>query len=196
MDSTQIKPYVKEGYILLRSGKYLNLLDPDPDLITIEDISEALSKLCRFTGHTHGFYSVGEHSLWVARFLPDHLKLEGLLHDASEAYLGDVSSPLKDLIPGYRNLEAQMDYVIRSKFKLPLTCSPEVKRMDRILLGLERQKLLPETDEVWGILDGVEDDVRKLLPRFFPITYQIETVFEFMKFFRVLWTKRKEGTEE
>ena len=187
MEEKQIKPFVKEGCILLRSGRYLDLTDPDPYLINIYDIAHALSYLCRYTGHSERFYSVAEHSLRVCHILPDHLKLEGLLHDASEAYLGDLSSPLKNLVPQYKNLEDRMNYTIRNTFNLPFSASPEVSEADLIMLGLERRKFLPSTEEQWGVLCGLESQIDRLEHAFNPQFISPEdTELEFLReFFRI-----------
>ena len=74
----------------LFSGIVIDPFDPCPGLIRIADIAHALSMLCRFNGHCRHFYSVAEHSVRVAARCPKGLRLEGLLHDAVEAYLGDV----------------------------------------------------------------------------------------------------------
>lgn len=99
------------------TGQSINLLDPDPDTIIIEDIAWSLSHLCRFTGHTSVPFSVAEHSINVSNNFSD-LALEGLLHDAQEAYIGDVSSPLKSLLPEYKKIEKKFESVIRKKFGL------------------------------------------------------------------------------
>lgn len=93
------------------SGKFLNVLDPDPNMIDVNDISWAISRISRFAGHTITTipYTVGQHSVFVAELisrhnepLPDNVKLSeciliGLLHDAAEAYIGDIPSPVKHL---------------------------------------------------------------------------------------------------
>lgn len=141
--------------ILTHSGISFNLLNPDPDLIEIEDIAHALSHLCRFTGHTNRFYSVAEHSFRASLHVAPEFALEALLHDATEAYLGDVSSPLKALLREYRLIELQLDLVIRERFGLPLKQSPQVKQADLAMLATERTHLMPVTNEHWPLLDGI-----------------------------------------
>ena len=77
------------------SGARIDLLKPDPSQIHLRDIALSLSRQCRFAGHSLGFYSVAEHSILVAEHLPQELKLHGLLHDAAEAFTGDLISPVK-----------------------------------------------------------------------------------------------------
>ena len=76
------------------TGKKFFPFDPRPEQICIEDIAHGLSMLCRFSGQCPYFYSVAEHSIYVVHCLPDNLQLEGLLHDASEAYLADLPRPV------------------------------------------------------------------------------------------------------
>lgn len=90
----------EQGKIRTWAGMYIDPFDPDPDVIRIDDIAHALSLICRYNGHVDRHYSVAQHSLEVVRYLEDHLcptpvLLHGLLHDAAEAYMGDLPSPLK-----------------------------------------------------------------------------------------------------
>lgn len=119
-----------ERTIKTYSGHYIDVFNPDPDTIDVRDIAHALSLTARWGGHTRSFYSVGSHSIWVATNLPDEFKLEGLLHDATEAYIGDMPKPIKRHLPDFNKLENNLDRAIRSKFGLPLEMSPEVKKVD------------------------------------------------------------------
>jgi|CXWL01.1.fsa_nt_gi hypothetical protein len=119
-------------------------LDADPGAVDILDIARALSMLCRYVGHVDRFYSVAEHCVRVSWKLEDRgFGLEtqrwGLLHDASEAYLGDVSRPVKHQaqLGGYRDAEARLQTVIAVAFDLRPTEPPEVTAMDSEILGTE-----------------------------------------------------------
>ena len=151
--------------ILTQSGRSINLLQPDPALICIEDIAHGLSHLCRFTGHTRSFYSVAQHSLHVSYAVPAKYAFEALLHDATEAYLGDVSSPLKALLPEYRLLEHSMDRAIRKRFGLPAMQSLHVKHADLRMLATERRDLMPHHADAWPILAGIEAQPLSLVPK-------------------------------
>jgi uncharacterized protein len=84
-------------WISTQSGRFYPL-NPRPDDVNIEDIATALSNVCRFAGHVVDFYSVAQHSVVVSSLLASRgprFQLFGLLHDAAEAYLGDMASPVK-----------------------------------------------------------------------------------------------------
>lgn len=112
-----------DGTVGLINGDRLNLLDPDPDKIHITHIAAALSKLCRFGGQCFNFYSVGEHSYHVSSIYYNdiELALAGLLHDSSEAYMQDIVTPLKSLLPKYNQLEKRLQKVIFKKYNIDLT---------------------------------------------------------------------------
>jgi len=129
--------------ILTASGRYFDFIDPSVRDIHITDIARALSRICRFTGHTAQFYSVAQHSVLVSHVVPKRFALEGLLHDASEAYLGDVSSPLKQLLPDYRDIERRVEDAIRLKFRLSSSAADSVKDADLRLLVTEKRDIMP-----------------------------------------------------
>lgn len=91
------------------SSKRFNVYAPRPKDFQLSDAFHALAMICRFGGHVKRFYSVAQHSLWVARFVPRHLALHGLLHDVSEAYIGDLVSGVKLGLRDYRNLEVELN---------------------------------------------------------------------------------------
>lgn len=144
---------VKGPTIRLRSGAYFDFEDPSAGDWGIGDVAHALSQLCRFTGHTVRFYSVAEHSWWCSRLVPREDALAALLHDAPEAFLGDVSRPLKSMLPDYRAIEARVEVAVLGAFGLPPRLPPSVKLADVMMLAAEqRQAMLCEDD--WGL--GVE----------------------------------------
>lgn len=128
--------------ILLRGGGRFDFLNPDPSMIRIEDIAHALSHLCRFTGHTEVHYSVAQHSVLVMSLVPDEHKLSALLHDAAEAYLGDVAAPLKRLLPDYQAIERRVESVIRERFGLPAELPACVIEADRTMLATEMRDVM------------------------------------------------------
>jgi hypothetical protein len=115
------------GEIMTCTFKMFDPLHPDVDLIDIADIAHALSMLCRANGHFLNFYSVGQHSINCAREAEARgysrkVQLACLLHDASEAYLADVTRPVKAELPRYKEIEAPLQDLIWSKWlSSPLT---------------------------------------------------------------------------
>lgn len=140
--------------IRTRSGRFVDLCDPTPSSICILDVAHALSNICRFTGHTSQFYSVAEHAYHASYLVPREHAFEALMHDATEAYLGDVSSPLKALLPEYRLLEDRMQVAVSERFKLPDVMSPAVKVADREMLLVE-QRWAMGSHETWAQLKDV-----------------------------------------
>ena len=124
-------------YFQTRSGLYIDFDDPDPDTILLEDIAHALSLMNRYAGHTPFPYSVAQHCVLASRMAPPGLELEALMHDAQEAYVVDLPSPLKRLLPGYREVEQRIEAVIRKKFGLPVAFDPRVKEIDTRMLVTE-----------------------------------------------------------
>jgi 5'-deoxynucleotidase YfbR-like HD superfamily hydrolase len=118
----------------------VDLLNPRPESITLQDIAYHLSKIERYNGACKFSVTVGLHSLMVAEVLPVELKPYGLLHDASEAYLGDVVGPLKDLLPGYQEVEGNLMKVILEKYGLRFPVPPEVKEADKAVLAAEMRQ--------------------------------------------------------
>lgn len=139
--------------ILTRRGHYFDFENPEGSTIDIEDIAHALSQICRFTGHTARFYSVAEHSVHCASLVPREHRLAALLHDAAEAYLGDVSRPLKSILPQYKALEARVEAAVLGRFGLALPLDPCVKEADRTMLRVEQQQAMLNED-VWPGMEG------------------------------------------
>ena len=108
-------------FIRTYTGIRINPLEPDNNRIDIKDIAHALSLLCRANGHFKTFYSVGQHSINCmmeakARGYSKKVQFACLLHDASEAYLSDVTRPVKAEMPQYRAIEKPLQDIIWSKY--------------------------------------------------------------------------------
>lgn len=126
-------------WIMTRSGRHFDLLNPRSTEIKIDDIATGLSNICRFTGQLPCFYSVAQHCVMSSHIVHERFALEALLHDAQEAYVGDMSTPLKSMLPGYKEIEDKIESVIRSMLRLPSKQSPEVKQADLKMLATERR---------------------------------------------------------
>lgn len=133
------------------SGRFFDILKPEEYDFDIDEIATSLANLCRYTGHVNRFYSVAEHSVCVSRLVPDSHALCGLLHDASEAYLGDVSSPLKKLLPEYKAIEERVEAAIARHFAIPFPYPEEVHKADKRMYWNERKSVADNgiKDELW-----------------------------------------------
>ncbi|MBV8973179.1 MAG: hypothetical protein JO290_12910 [Sphingomonadaceae bacterium] len=146
--------------ILLRSGSYFDYADPAGSDFTIEDIAVGLSRCARFAGQTATFYSVAEHSVWVSRLVPPRLALAGLMHDASEAFTGDMPSPLKRLCPEFKLIEHRVMMAVADRFGFGWPEDPEVKAADLVMLSTEHRALRsPEIAATW-LADRPVADIR------------------------------------
>ena len=139
------------------SGKKLFVLDPKPEDICIEDIAGALSNLCRFNGHCDVFYSVAQHCIEVSYQVPKEWSLGGLLHDAAEAYLGDMIRPIKQVLPEFKELEKRWEKAIETAFDLQLTdeARAAIKEADSRMLLTERRDV---AHRAWGFRTWKEDE--------------------------------------
>jgi len=90
---------------MTRTGRKFNVFEPDINVINIEDIAHALSMLTRFNGHLINYYSIAEHCYHISYLVPERYQLAALLHDAAEAYLSDLPSPIKAMFPEYKLIE-------------------------------------------------------------------------------------------
>lgn len=149
--------------IRLRSGRYFDFLDPEACKITIQDIAGALSQLCRFTGHTKGFYSVAEHSVHVSELVPEKDAYAALMHDAVEAVVGDMSRPLKALLPEYKAIEKRCEAAILKRFGLSPEMPASVKLADIAMLAIEQRQAMCAEHDHWPGITGADAGVEREL---------------------------------
>lgn len=135
----------------------IDLMDPHPDDVQLDDIGKALANISRWGGQTRHYYSVAEHSIRVAMLVEPHHRLQALLHDAAEAYLGDIPTPIKQrlqfrtqdargvTIASFDAVESNLLGVILRKFASVNCLHPTVHEADRIMLEWERVDLLDGT---------------------------------------------------
>lgn len=152
----------KPANLLTASGQLIRLLDPQENTYDIHDIAQGLAYTCRFGGHTRGFYSVAQHCIEVSYLVPEEYALHGLLHDGVEAYIGDVPRPLKQLLPGYKAIELELEASLLQSFGLSPQVPFCVEDADRILLATEERDLMPAHPDRWALTKDVEPLAKRL----------------------------------
>lgn len=143
---------VKHEWFQTVTGRRFYPTLPYLESISILDIAFGLSHIARFGGHVPGgIYTVAQHSVMVSQYVPDSLRLAALLHDATEAYLGDMIRPLKVNMPEYKLVEAGLEVMIAQRFGFEYPLAPEIKVADNRALATERRDLLRQ--RAWGMTD-------------------------------------------
>lgn len=132
-------------YICGLSGVQISVQDPQPENFILTDIVSGLSRAPRFAGQLPRFYSVAQHSVLVSRYVPKELALRALLHDAHEAYLCDLPTPIKQYCPGYNVIAERFQNAINKRFEIPVDpeADEEVARMDFLVMLTEARQFIP-----------------------------------------------------
>lgn len=161
-------PNVDKAWIITFTGLKFYHLNPQPEMVVVEDIAHALSNIGRWTGHTRFHYSVAQHSVYASQICPPEAAFDTLMHDSSEAYLGDMNRPLKHFTaagPAYREIEEKVEDVIFKKFGVQFPLSEAVKDADTQMLYAEKAQLMSVTNATkyesrkWG-RDETAADIR------------------------------------
>jgi hypothetical protein len=160
-------PNQRDSWIQSYTGVEFHPFGTRPEEIRIKDIAHALALTCRFGGHCASFYSVAEHSVRVSYVCEPEDALWGLLHDASEAYLGDIPRPIKRHwdMRWFREREAELQLEILKRFGLDTAKGQtplSVHRADETLLATEARDLMG--GPIWSELAGVEPDRGIIVP--------------------------------
>jgi hypothetical protein len=150
---------------MLHSGSWLDFYAPETSDFTIDDIAQGLAFQCRYAGQCRDFYSVAEHSLLVSEMVGDD-PLVALMHDAAEAFLGDITRPLKQMLHDYRQIEARIQKAIFDRFGLSSAANPAIKWADLRVLAAEQRQVMPPGTDDWARRDGVEP--APIIVRFLP----------------------------
>lgn len=137
--------------VAMVDGRVVDLAAFKPEDVSIETVAHSLALQCRFIGHTRDFYSVAQHCVIVSHLIDKRFALEGLLHDAVEAYTGDIPTPVKSYAPELNGLEKRLQRVIRKKFGLSNTedAQRHVKTCDVRALKAEVRDLIHPAAHVY-----------------------------------------------
>ena len=143
------------------TGGAFPLLNPKPEDVDFRDIAEGLAKACRFAGQIPTFYTVAQHSVIVAQMLPIEARPYGLIHDAHEAFLCDITTPVKAALtmlgggPAWNALVHGLDAAIHAaaglQWPLPPAIAESVEHADRVAFATERRDIHPEAPLLWEI---------------------------------------------
>lgn len=152
------------------NGEFFDFSDPDPSVIEAEDIAHALSNLCRFNGHTEEFYSVGEHCVLMTKIVEPEYRSWALMHDAGEAYIGDLPTPLKTLLlPEIRDIEEAILKAVVSKYDLETYGSSiypeEIHTADLQMLRMEKEKVQCSNKD-WPVFSDLDVKMPDIQPQF------------------------------
>ena len=152
MNTLQTEPR-RGDWMQTYSGVAFYPLDPRPEEVRLEDIAHALSLICRYNGHADVFFSVAQHSVIVSHNVPPEWALQGLMHDAAEAYVGDKIKPIKACIPALEDMEAKVREAVFDKFNLPLPIHTSVHEADVRCLLAEKKclRMAAKAPMPWGV---------------------------------------------
>lgn len=154
-DEEREREWHRGDWMQTYTGRKFYPMDPQAEDINPDDIAHALSLLCRYNGHVRRFYSVAEHCVLMSLAVPQEDALWALLHDATEAYVGDMIRPLKSSMPDYRYAEDRVMAAISECFGLTGPMPASVKDADSRILLTERAALMATSPEPWGV-DGLD----------------------------------------
>lgn len=141
----------RDNWIQTYTGRQFYPFKPEQSEVVIEDIAHHLSNICRFTGACRVHYSVAQHSVIVSQLVPTEFSLWGLLHDAEEAYLNDMASPVKPGFPEFKTVAQAVQVRILEQFGLSLPEPDCVKHADLIMVATESRDLMANAPTMWKL---------------------------------------------
>lgn len=139
---------LSDSRIMLHSGKLFDIANPEGSEISVDDVAHGLAHTCRYAGQCDGFFSVAEHSVLVSQVTTGD-KLAALFHDAAEAFIGDMSRPLKYMLPEYKAIERRIEKAIFDQFGIPWPATIEIKAADHSVMAAEQNVLMPSGTNEW-----------------------------------------------
>ena len=151
-------------WVQTMTGKSFHPFNPHADEIAIEDIAHGLSLTCRFGGQSKTFYSVAQHCVLLTKLVPAYAKYWALMHDAAEAYVGDLPTPIKDGLPDFKKMEDNiLDVIVRSfNIHINTHIHKVVKQADTWLGAFEARHLMDSPDWAEAILAASLVNPRKV----------------------------------
>jgi hypothetical protein len=155
--------------IRLLSGCLFDYNNPRSSAVEISDIAAALSKVCRFAGHIHQFYSVAQHAVNASRIVPAEHAFTALMHDTAEAFTNDLPTPLKFAIPVFKELEVSIEGAMAERFGFAYPLPDPVKLADLQMLALEKH-YLKRDHSAWSVLEGIQYEHLKVVVDLSPMT--------------------------
>ena len=176
----------KADYISTFSGIRFTPLAPDPEQLNINDIARSLSMLCRAGGHLEHFYSVAQHCIICAneakaRGYSKRVQLACLMHDGSEAYLSDITRPVKKHLPKYLAIEENLQKIVYQHYlKSPLTPAEElqVNEIDDAVLPWEFKEIMGRKDIVEESLSELKSNPNFRFRDFGEVEQEFLSLFE------------------
>jgi uncharacterized protein CbrC (UPF0167 family) len=157
--------WIGGDWFVTYTGRKVSPFNLKPEDVALEDVAHALANTCRYCGHTSSFYSVAQHSVLVSKLVDPAFAMDGLLHDAPEAYCHDIIRPIKRRLAGYEELERNVWLAVCERFGIGHSSSrlKAVKRADLVALATERRDLIPGYSALvskspgdWALVDGPE----------------------------------------
>lgn len=150
------------SWIQTFSGLQFSLTSPEPQQVCLQDVVQSLGNLCRFNGHCRHFYSVLQHSVQVAMICPPEFRYTGLMHDAAEAYYGDITRPQKIVCRDLTRRQTpdgemspfdlfveRIDRAVAAALGVPYPLPDEVQYADDVMLATEARDLMEPPPEPW-----------------------------------------------
>lgn len=156
-----------EVTILTIEGEYFDFINPEKSRYSIEGIAHSLARLCRFTGHVPTHLSVAQHCVVVSELCSPPHAFGALMHDAAEAFTGDLSGPLKRLLrtmsPAWDSVEQRVESDVMRRFGVPYPFHPAIKLADMTALAWEQRDIRGAGHHDWSVTRGIEPPESKLV---------------------------------
>lgn len=156
-------------WITTYTGRRINLAAPKPEHVSVVDIAAGLSKVCRFAAQAQDFYSVAQHSVMMSRVIASTWRMWALMHDAAEAYVGDIATPIRNLCPDISAFEKRLSGTITGMLGLTPEIPQEVKQADVRMAATEARDFMFEDA---ALLDPLAPKRILYLPKFWVPPYR------------------------